>query len=89
MSTGAAAPKEPTVHSEEDEVFRWRAEQFRQLGFNEGEARDLAVSRADLGQARYLVQAAEARLGPRGLRCRRRADVRLALPRQAAPAPTP
>ena len=55
MSTGPAAPKEPTVRSEEDEVFRWRAEQFRQLGFNEGEALDLAASRADLGQARYLL----------------------------------
>jgi hypothetical protein len=38
-----------------DDVFRWRAEQFRQLGFNEVEARDLAASPADLGQARYLV----------------------------------
>jgi hypothetical protein len=54
MSTGAAAPKEPTVLSEEDDVFRWRAEQFRQLGFNELEARGLAASPADLGQARYL-----------------------------------
>jgi hypothetical protein len=55
MSTGAAAPKEPTLLSEEDEVIEWRAEQFRQLGFNEVEARDLAASPADLGQARYLV----------------------------------
>jgi hypothetical protein len=52
VSTGAAAPKEPTVLSEADDVFRWRAEQFRQLGFNEGEAHDLAASGADLGQAR-------------------------------------
>jgi len=55
MSTGAAAPKEPTVLNEEDDVFRWRAEQFRQLGFNEVEAHDLAASPADLGQARYLL----------------------------------
>jgi hypothetical protein len=55
MSTGAAAQKKPTVRGEEDEVFRWRAEQFRHLGFNEGEAHDLAASRADLGQARYLL----------------------------------
>ena len=55
MSSGAAAPKEPTVLSEEDDVFRWRAEQFRQLGFNELEARGLAASPADLGHARYLL----------------------------------
>ena len=55
MPTGAAAPKEPTVLNEEDDVFRWRAEQLRQLGFNEVEARDLAASTADLGQARYLL----------------------------------
>jgi hypothetical protein len=55
VSTGAAAPEEPAVLSEGDEVFRWRAEQFRQLGFNEGEAHDLAASPADLGQARYLL----------------------------------
>jgi hypothetical protein len=55
VSTSAAAPKEPTVLNEEDDVFRWRAEQFRQLGFNELEARGLAASPADLGQARYLL----------------------------------
>jgi hypothetical protein len=55
VSTDAAAPKEPTVLSETDDVFRWRAEQFRQLGFDEGEAHDLAASGADLGQARYLL----------------------------------
>ncbi len=54
MSTGAAAPKEPTIRTEEDDVFRWRAE-FRQLGFNELEALGLAASPADLGQARYLL----------------------------------
>ena len=51
----AAAPKEPSVLDEADEVLRWRAEQFRQLGFAETEASDLAASEADLGQARYLV----------------------------------
>ena len=55
MSTGAAAPEEPTVRSEEDEAFRWRAEQFRQLGFDDVEASELAASPADLGQARYLL----------------------------------
>jgi hypothetical protein len=55
VSSDAAAPKEPTVLSEADDVFRWRAEQFRQLGFDEGEAHDLAASGADLGQACYLL----------------------------------
>jgi hypothetical protein len=55
VSSDPAAPKEPTVLSEGDDVFRWRAEQFRQLGFDEREAHDLAASGADLGQARYLL----------------------------------
>lgn len=55
MSSSAAAPKEPTVLDEQVDVFRWRAEQFRQLGFDEAEAGDLAASPADLGQARYLL----------------------------------
>ncbi len=58
MSTSAAAPKEPPLLSQEDDVFRWRAEQFRQLGFNEAEASELAASPADLGQARYLLGSA-------------------------------
>jgi hypothetical protein len=55
MSSSAAAPKEPPLLSEEVDVLRWRAEQFRQLGFNETEACELAASTADLGQARYLL----------------------------------
>jgi hypothetical protein len=55
MSSSAAAPKEPPFLDEEVDVFRWRAEQFRQLGFDEAEASDLAASSADLGQARYLL----------------------------------
>jgi hypothetical protein len=55
MSSSAAAPKEPPLFDEEVEVFRWRAEQFRQLGFDREEASDLAASAADLGQARYLL----------------------------------
>ena len=31
------------------------AEQFRQLGFDQTQAGDLAASTADLGQARYLL----------------------------------
>jgi hypothetical protein len=55
MSTNAAAPKEPSLFDEADDVFRWRAEQFRQLGFDELEASELATSPADLGQARHLL----------------------------------
>lgn len=55
VSSSAAAPKEPPLLEEEVEVFRWRAEQFRQLGFDEAQAGDLAASTADLGQARYLL----------------------------------
>jgi hypothetical protein len=55
VSSSAAAPKEPPLFDEEVDVFRWRAEQFRQLGFDEVEASDLAASSADLGQARYLL----------------------------------
>jgi hypothetical protein len=55
MSSSAAAPKEPPLLAEEVGVLRWRAEQFRQLGFDEAEARDLAASTADLGQARCLL----------------------------------
>lgn len=51
VSSRAAAPR-PT---EQLDVLQWRAEQFRQLGFTEGEAGELAVSSADLGQARYLL----------------------------------
>ena len=40
---------------EQDEVFLWRHEQFRQLGLSERDASELAASDADLGQARYLV----------------------------------
>jgi hypothetical protein len=54
MSTSAAAPEEPLL-GEENDVFRWRAEQFRALGFTEAEAGELAASTADLGQARYLL----------------------------------
>jgi len=55
MSSNAAAWEDARLLVEETAVFRWRAEQFRQLGFAETEASDLAASEADLGQARYLV----------------------------------
>ena len=33
----------------------WRYEQFRELGFSDPDATQLAISRADLGQARYVL----------------------------------
>jgi hypothetical protein len=56
VSTSAAAPREPSRVGEESDVFRWRAAQFRQLGFEEAQARELAASTADLGQARSLLR---------------------------------
>ena len=55
-SISAAAEAVPlSPEGERDEVFRWRQEQFRQLGLSCGEAAELAASDADLGQARYLL----------------------------------
>jgi hypothetical protein len=55
MPTNATSPKEPPLLDEADDVFRWRVEQFRQLGFDEADSSELAASPADLGQARYLL----------------------------------
>jgi len=38
----------------EGEVFFWRQDQFRELGFSAHDAAELALSDAELGQARYL-----------------------------------
>ena len=53
----------------EAEVYFWRAEQVRELGFSPPQAAELAVSDADLGQARNLRRAGcEAALALRILR---------------------
>jgi hypothetical protein len=39
----------------EGEVYLWRRDQFRELGFSSHEAAELALSDAELGQARYLL----------------------------------
>jgi hypothetical protein len=39
----------------EGEVYLWRQDQFRELGFGAYEAAELALSDAELGQARYLL----------------------------------
>ena len=50
-------PLSDASDSEEDCVLRWRDEQFRALGFEPGDALVLAVSNADLHEARALVAA--------------------------------
>jgi hypothetical protein len=47
--------EEERLLGEEAAVLRWRAEQFRELGFARDQASELAASQADLGQARYLL----------------------------------
>ncbi len=54
MSNSAPAPEAPVFSVEDVDVFRWRLEQFRGLGFTDADAHDLAASEADLGQARQL-----------------------------------
>ena len=46
----------PVLEADEADgkVHRWREEQFRALGFSAAQATELAFSRADLGQARFL-----------------------------------
>jgi hypothetical protein len=57
MASAALTPPEPGVAapSAQDEVFRWRVEQFRHLGLSKADAAELAASDADLGQARYVL----------------------------------
>lgn len=55
MASSAAAWEEERLLGEGAVVLRWRTEQFRQLGFAEEQATELAASDADLGQARYLL----------------------------------
>jgi hypothetical protein len=57
MASAALTPPEPGLKSLdlEGEVFHWRREQFRHLGFSGHEATELAASSADLGQARYVL----------------------------------
>jgi hypothetical protein len=48
MSSSAAVPEEARLLGEEVDVFQWRVEQFRVLGFNDDDACELATSEADL-----------------------------------------
>ncbi len=55
MSSYAEYPLSDAPDTEEDCVLRWRDEQFRALGFEPSEALLLAVSKADLHEARALI----------------------------------
>ena len=57
MDTTPALSEWPVLPSgdEDGEVYRWREQQFRELGFSPSNAVDLAVSLADLAQARHLI----------------------------------
>jgi alpha-tubulin suppressor-like RCC1 family protein len=57
MDTTPALSEWPVLPSgdEDGEVYRWREEQFRELGFSRSNAVELAVSLADLAQARHLI----------------------------------
>jgi hypothetical protein len=54
MSTELLEPRSSDDLSEELEVFHWRLEQFRILGFSEPDVLALSHSDADLGEARRL-----------------------------------
>jgi len=56
METTPAVSEWPAPPSgdAEAEVYFWRAEQFRELGFSPPRAAELAVSDADLGQGAHL-----------------------------------
>jgi hypothetical protein len=57
MAITPAVSQRPVYSPEESEgeVYCWRRDQFRELGFSPTEASELALSHAELGQARYLV----------------------------------
>jgi alpha-tubulin suppressor-like RCC1 family protein len=56
MDTTPALSEWPVLPYHEDgAVYRWREEQFRELGFSRSKAVELAVSLADLAQARHLI----------------------------------
>jgi hypothetical protein len=53
MSTGATAVR-VVEHADDRDIILWRVDQFRRLGFADDEAWALALSYADLGDARRL-----------------------------------
>ena len=57
MSNAMIEPTLEALESEDHAVRLWRREQFGQLGFDSVDARLLADSPADLGEARRLRRA--------------------------------
>lgn len=57
MDTTPALSEWTVLPSDQEDgaVYRWREEQFRELGFSSSKAIELAISLADLGQARQLI----------------------------------
>jgi alpha-tubulin suppressor-like RCC1 family protein len=57
MDTTPALSEWPVLPSDDEDgaVYRWREAQFRELGFSRSKAVELAVSLADLEQARRLI----------------------------------
>lgn len=54
MASGAIAISMVELQDEDRDIVLWRVDQFRRLGFGDDEAWELALSDADLGQARGL-----------------------------------
>ena len=57
MSTGATAVRVAEQSGDERDIILWRVDQFRRLGFGDDEVWTLALSEADLGEARRLGSA--------------------------------
>jgi hypothetical protein len=54
MASGATAIRVVELPEEDRDIVLWRVDQFRRLGFGDDESWALALSEADLGQARNL-----------------------------------
>ena len=57
MSTGATAVLVVEQGGDDRDIILWRVDQFRRLGFGDDEVWTLALSQADLGEARQLGRA--------------------------------
>jgi len=55
VGDGGALGGQGLRSSSDHERFLWRIDRFKELGFSEAEAPQLAESDADLGQARHLL----------------------------------
>jgi hypothetical protein len=57
MAHGATAIRVVELADEDRDIVLWRVDQFHRLGYEDDEAWALALSDADLGQARRLGRA--------------------------------